>query len=220
MVRDVDDSLLDLIAQQLSLVLDAEDGSRQSIFYLLANNVEHPQLHGPGIPLVTIRTQISVKQRILSITPDDSRAFKVQSSKPTTSPVQGVRRVVDLELILPAVQVLNHTVLDAVRDTADGRAEPGLVVLFVVFLLGEALDDVLAVDVEFLDDGGESGEFDGGVVAHFVGFDQLFQDLDTSYGGGLVDIGGGMRGYPAILSAAAHLVQPRAQFILQSRPRG
>lgn len=64
---------------------------------------------------------------------------------------------------LAGVEGVEAGVGDAVGDAADGLAEEGGVVGFVVGLGGEALDDVVGGDSEGLEDCAEGEEGDGGV---------------------------------------------------------
>lgn len=62
---------------------------------------------------------------------------------------------------------MDDSALDTVRDAADGGAEVRCVV-FVVLLLGaETEDDVLVRDAEFLNDGSQWEEAEGGFLGHF-----------------------------------------------------
>lgn len=62
---------------------------------------------------------------------------------------------------------MNHSAFDAVRDAADGGAEMRRVVFVVLLLGGEAEDDVLVRDAEFLDDGSQWEEAESGFLGHF-----------------------------------------------------
>lgn len=62
---------------------------------------------------------------------------------------------------------MDDSSLDAVRHTADGGAEVRRVVLVVLLLGVEAEDDVLVRDAEFLYDGSQWEEAEGGFLGHF-----------------------------------------------------
>lgn len=74
--------------------------------------------------------------------------------------MQAIGSVVCSEFVGLAIQVMQLCISDAVSRAADGLAKVGRIVSFVVGRFGEAEDDVVASDVEFLDEGalGEEGE--------------------------------------------------------------
>lgn len=62
---------------------------------------------------------------------------------------------------------MDHSALDAIGDAADGGAEMRRVVLDVLILGAEAENNVLVRDAEFLDDGSQWEEAEGGFFGHF-----------------------------------------------------
>lgn len=56
------------------------------------------------------------------------------------------------------IQVIDHSIPGTVARPADGGTKVRRVVFAIVFLGGEALDDVDACDAEFLDNGAQRDE--------------------------------------------------------------
>ncbi len=74
--------------------------------------------------------------------------------------MQAIGSVVCSESVGLAIQIVQLCISNAVSRAADRLAEIGCVVRLIKGRFGEAEDDVVACDVEFLDEGalGEEGE--------------------------------------------------------------
>ena len=167
MVGKIDNRLLTLRTDKLHLILNRQDSlGLLPIHILLTSHVPHPQLHSPGVPLLAIQTLVPKQQRIPPLSFHRMRAIENPLSPTLLAPVQRIRPVVLGERVLAPVQVLDHPVLDAVGDPADGGAVMRRVVLRVLLLRFEAQDEVVAVDAEFLDYGSQREEGEGRFFGH------------------------------------------------------
>lgn len=167
MVGEIDDRLFTLLADEFHLVLGRQDSLGRAALFLLAGRIPNADLDRPGISLLGILTQILEEQSIATVVLDGMRAIKHPLPPTLLAAVQGIGAIILQELIFTPIEVLNDTILDAIRDTADGGSKVRGVVVDIVVLRGEAEHDVLAADAELLDDGaqGQEGElclFGGG----------------------------------------------------------
>jgi len=161
-VCDVDDSLLDFVTNELNLVLPVQvhtlnallrladsvvnlglDRSRESCIAVLADVLEHDLL--PAVPVHRRRSLPG------GLSPSVAATVEVVLAS-----------LVGLEFVGLAIEAVDLSSGDAVRNAADGFAEEGFVAgLSVDLLAGVAEGDVDAADGEGLDNGAEGEELDG-----------------------------------------------------------
>ena len=154
-VGEVDYSLFALVANEFHLVLSRQDGLGIA---LLAGGVPHTHLDGTGVPLLTIFAKVLEQQGVMAIALDGVWTVKDALTPTLLTTMQGIGAVILRQLDLLAIQVLDQTILDAVRDAADGGTIVRGVMLDIVILRGETQNDVLAADAEFLNDGAQRQE--------------------------------------------------------------
>ena len=164
-VGQVDDGLgaavVVAVVDEFGLILDGEDGAGGALDGLFAAGVEDLEVDGAGESGLEVRGPVGVEEGVVAVAAHPGGALEVATAPAATATVEGVGGVVGFELVAATVEVLDDAVLDAVGDATDGGTEPGGVVSGVEVFIGEPKDEVLAVDVEFLDDGTEVGELDG-----------------------------------------------------------
>ena len=156
MVGDPDDGLVAFVAHHVDLVLDVQN--RLAVF--LAGRVPDLAFHRAGVPFVPVLAQIGKLHPLLSVSIHRYGTHELLLPPSLGAAVQAVGSVVGMQGVGLAVEVVDPCVFDAVRGPADGLAEVGRVVGFVVADVREGQDDVLTLDFEFLDGGsvGEEGE--------------------------------------------------------------
>lgn len=154
-VGEVDYSLLALVANEFHLVLGRQDGLGVA---LLAGGVPHAHLDSTGVPLLTIFAKVLEQQSVMAIALDGVWTVKDALTPTLLTTMQGIGTVILRQLDFLAIQLLDQTILDAVRDAADGGTIVRGVVLDIVILRGETQNDVLAADTEFLNDGAQRQE--------------------------------------------------------------
>ena len=134
MVGEVDYSLLALVASEFYLVLGRQDGLGVT---LLAGGVPHAHLDGTGVPLLTIFAKVLEQQGVVAIALNGVWTVKDALTPTLLTTMQGIGTVILRQLDLLAIQLLDQTILDAVRDAADGGTIVRGVVLDIVILRGE-----------------------------------------------------------------------------------
>lgn len=171
-IRDIHNRLLTLIPDEFNFILHLQDRlGRRSIDLLLSRRVPHPRLDRPRISLIAILAKILEVQGGFSIPRDGQRPLPHMFVPPLFASMQRIGAVVGRERVFFAIQSLYDSVLDPVGEAADGCPEIGRVVVDVLFLSGEPLHDVVAIDAELLDDGAQGQECEGGCIlgSHCVG---------------------------------------------------
>lgn len=151
MIRHIDDRLV-RAAHQLRLILDPQNNNLLAVLRLLADGIDDARLNGAGETLIAVRAHEGELYALPAVDltdsgdrsdPDGRRAIPDLLSPADDAAVEVVGPVVGCEGVrLAAVEAVELGALDAVRYAADGLAEERVVVLFVLGLLGEALDDV------------------------------------------------------------------------------
>lgn len=170
-VGHVNDGLISAI-DQLGLVLHGENSSFLAVDLLRTRGVSDGNLNSTGISLLAILAGERKGNALAALkavyTGNLTGANRLGAVPDAAAPanlaaVEVVLSVIGGESDLLAIEAIDAGALDAVGDSADGYAKVRVVVLLIVFLRGEALDDVDAVDDEGLDNGAEGQERDGSV---------------------------------------------------------
>ncbi|KAI6763029.1 hypothetical protein HG530_009009 [Fusarium avenaceum] len=219
-VGHVDDGLISAI-DELGLVLHGKNSSFLAVDLLRTRGVSDGNLNSTGISLLAILAGERKGNALAALkavyTGDLTGANRLGAVPDTAAPanlaaVEVVLSVVGGESDLLAIEAVDASSLDAVGDSADGYAKVRVVVLLVVFLRGEALDDVDAVDDEGLDNSAEGQERDGS-VGHdeddltLCGVNKLMEVCGLAVSASEDDRGGGLLGGLVLLgSQLGHLL--------------
>ena len=156
MVRDIDDSFLTLITNQFHLVLGSQGGL---LVPLGTGRVPDPQLHGTRVTFFAIMAHILEQHGLSSIADHRVGTIKDPGSPTLDAAVDGIGPAVFRQgILVSAIQIVKHCILDSVGDTAHGLAKMGIVVLRVEGLGGETEDNVAPRYTEFLDDSAQRQE--------------------------------------------------------------
>lgn len=155
-VCDADDGFVAFVADERDLVFDFQH--RLPVFH--TRRVPHFALHRPRVAFLHVLTHVAKLNPLLAVPVYRLRPFEILLAPSLRSSMQAIGSVVGSESVGLAVQIVQRRVSNAVRRAADRLAEIGCVVRLVKGRFGESDDDVVACDVEFLDEGalGEEGE--------------------------------------------------------------
>ena len=156
MVRDSNHSLFAFVTDKIDLILDVENG--RIIF--LAGDVPDPALDRSWISFLSIWTHICEPHPLPSVPIYRYGSLEVFLPPSLSPTVQAIGSIVGMQGICLAVEIIYACILDPIGGPAKGLAKVGGVVGLVEVGLGESKDDVVTVEVEFLNGGSvsEKGE--------------------------------------------------------------
>jgi len=175
-VRHADDGLLDFVPDELDFIFDLQTRLLHPLILDQPGDIPQPQLHRPGVSLLAVLAEIREQHRLPPIPLDGRRPLEILLAPTLHPPVQRVRPVVHGQVVAPAVEVGDLAAGDAVGDAADVLAGERVALGAVGLGRGKAQDDVLAGDLEFLDDPALVQEFEV-VGERAVRHDCFFSEL-------------------------------------------
>ncbi|CEI69569.1 unnamed protein product [Fusarium venenatum] len=167
-VGHVDDCLISA-TNELGLVLHCENSDILAVDLLCARCVSDSDLYGAGVSLIAILASKRKSNALSALQTLNTRnltganglgAVPDASAPANSAAVEMVLSIVGGKNDFLAIEAVNSSVLDTVGNAANGHAKVGRVMLLIVFLGGEALNDVDAVDDKRLNNGAEGQESD------------------------------------------------------------
>lgn len=167
MVGQIDNGLLALVANELTLILHLKNSLRIVAIALLVDAIVDPCLHSSGEILITVLAEKLKLEGLLAVLLNGLGAIPDLLVPTKLAAMAGIIAVILENLVIPAIQILHKSTLNTVRNTTNGRSKGGNIVLLVELLGRESETDVLSAHVKLLDEGGVGEECGSGLDRHF-----------------------------------------------------